>query len=233
MSRVIVTSVLVVVAWAPVFVEGSVLTFRQGEDSGFGVYVGAADTDLYQGSPDLNRATNTTIGADGYPDKRQAVLRFNDIFGAGAGQIPLGATITSATLALHVTNDGVSRVPARLLWDVDVNTVTYNNAALGGNLTAGLQVDGVDATGPADAFSGAELPLDVTAIVQAWADGAANYGFLLANYGANDNAIIFTSAEGEVVTERPMLTVEYIPEPVALGLLGTAAVLGLMRRRSR
>ena len=48
---------------------------------------------------------------------KYALIRFDDIFGSGAGQIPLGATIQSATLRYEVFNVGDS---------ADVNEVTVD-----------------------------------------------------------------------------------------------------------
>ena len=74
------------------------VTFQQGAAG----YLGSADTfiDAALGS----QATVTPIVIDGSPVE-QALLKFDGIFGAGAGQIPAGSTITSATLTLWVGTD--------------------------------------------------------------------------------------------------------------------------------
>jgi hypothetical protein len=72
---------------------------------------------------------------------------------------------------------------------------------------------------------------DVTAIVQAWVDGATNFGFVLVPETTNGGTLIGTDSTTEP-TLRPRLTVTYtVPEPGALALLAAAAAL--IRRGSR
>ena len=86
----------------------------------------------------------------------QALLRFDGIIGPGAGQIPEGATIVSATLTLRVgaaPNDPtVSPVHFHRLLNTWVDTDVF--AAYGDppwNATDGIQADGVDAMATAEA----------------------------------------------------------------------------------
>src|SRR5436853_4491509 len=77
------------------------VTFQQGV-SGYG---GSVDTMVREPFPDTSMATNSTLAVDfGSNETKETLLLFGSIFGSGAGQIPFGATITSATLTLYVTN---------------------------------------------------------------------------------------------------------------------------------
>jgi hypothetical protein len=113
-------------------------------------------------------------------------------------------------------------------------TATWNS------MTNGIQADGVEASVAADSVfmpSGTSVaPLtttDVTASVQAWANGAANDGWVLLSTGSDSWG--FSSCEG---TGPPVLTVTYTnstPEPSTLVLLGVGAIslaaCGWWRRR--
>ena len=52
--------------------------------------------------------------------------------------------------------------------------------------------------------------LDVTSSVQNWSDGEANEGWVLVN-PEQDNGIDFATSEESVLSERPMLTVSFVP----------------------
>ena len=54
-----------------------------------------------------------------------ALLRFDSIFGSGAGQLPIGATIESATLTFEVFNEGDPADAHEVLIDW-TEGVTYN-----------------------------------------------------------------------------------------------------------
>src|SRR5262249_12877821 len=135
--------------------------FQQGVDS----YTGTKDTYVRQDgtNANANRATAATVLID-WPDAgnnndTQALLRFDNIFGAGAGQIPVGARIVRATLTVQTTNPGDGGEFHRMLvnW---ADTVTWNTATANG--TAGLQADGVEAaTGFVSSAGAPSLDQDV------------------------------------------------------------------------
>ncbi|MCE8018114.1 tandem-95 repeat protein [Halomonas sp. MCCC 1A17488] len=175
------------------------LQFQQGLDG----YAGVVDTYLHGGSKATSRAGVTTLNVDS-EDKGNAVqtlLRFEQIFGSGSGQIPLGATIVTATLELNTTGKGDGARLHRMLmpWN---DTDTWNT------FTDGLQADGVEAHASADLVTGyvpvGTTRLDVTASLQAWADGTPNYGWAFLPVGPD--GWDFHSAEGST---PPRLVVEY------------------------
>jgi Big-like domain-containing protein len=175
-------------------VEEFQISFQQGVAG----YVGTLDTQLSQGQPDTSFAAATQITVDRSPD-RQVLLRFEDLF--GAGHIPLGATIVSATLTLQTTNAGNGATLHRMLtpW---AETATWNS------LVGGVSTNGVEALATADLTTGTQRigvgTFDVTASVQAWANGAANYGWVFKSLGTDGWG--FLSSEGSV---SPKLTVKY------------------------
>jgi hypothetical protein len=92
----------------------------------------------------------------------------------------------------------------------------------------------------------AVLNLDVTDIVQAWKDGAPNYGFYIGTTGTADGWELYSSGAFGVVGVddvagqlAPELTILYapdaaaVPEPTTLTLLAAAGTLLTRRRRRR
>lgn len=130
---------------------------------------------------------------------QQALLKIN-IIGNGANQVPLGSTITSATLRLkaQVGGDGL----------------LYRCAIPWVNLPIWNDVDGLANTiGP---FVGIAMNTNqsvewpVTSHVQEWANGTPNQGWLIK--GSVDDcsaARIYNGTAG--VNDRPRLTVIFVP----------------------
>ncbi|MFZ5832083.1 MAG: DNRLRE domain-containing protein [Planctomycetota bacterium] len=223
-------------AWA------ETVSYRQGQDSGYGVYAGVSDTYIDSSYPD--RINNTedpnTLWVD-FPTT-QFMIAFDGIFGISPGQIPLGSAIDSATLTLYSINSGTSKNPTRMLYPWNAETLTWNNAKLGGNSQPGIQVIDPDreaefaGNGPGTSIDistvDAPFDVDITTLVQEWSDGAPNYGMLLDMH--SDNALGVASSESSVVAQRPMLTVVYtVPEPSTgyLLLCGSLALVVAFGRK--
>jgi MYXO-CTERM domain-containing protein len=85
------------------------------------------------------------------------------------------------------------------------------------------------------------LYLDVTDIVQAWKDGAPNYGIYLGSTGTADGWQIFSSGaygfgsdsnlDGQLAPELDVFYVPPVPEPTGLGLVALGGLTLLRRRR--
>ncbi|MBL0407448.1 cadherin-like domain-containing protein [Microvirga aerilata] len=178
------------------------ITFQQGVNG----YAGTQDTTLRQSSPNTNLGSAGTLYADsdtptGTGQDDQVLLQFSALFGSATNQIPLGATITKATLSLQTTNAGDGAALHRML-------TGWSEAATWGSLSNGIQANGTEAVAAADRVTGRTAigvtTLDVTASVQAWAGGAANNGWAFLPSGGD--GWDFLSAEGAT---KPKLTVEY------------------------
>ena len=189
-------------------------SFRDGESS----YTGTEDTFLELLGPANNNAADTTIyaGRSGTYDPFQILFKFNDIVGAGVGQIPQGSTINSVTLTLTITAQSTFTNPTfsiyRMLesWS---DTTTWSTMGGGGG------VDGSEARLTADvtlAESGNKTytvgsTAALVASVQAWVnDPASNQGWYIFNddYGSR---VGFASSEVGTVSQRPKLTVDFTP----------------------
>jgi hypothetical protein len=150
----------------------------------------------------------------------QMLLRFDEIFGAGPGQIPLGSKIANATLTLTTGNAGNAQSggpysPAQLLVPFDTTT-TWNT--LGGD---GATYSGAESERPLDrGFAGMTTPsgvtlqpanAEVTSILQEWSNGDMNHGFVV-RAGTTDGWSVYTTGV-PTAEARPKLTVTYEPAP--------------------
>ena len=185
---------------------------------------------------------------------RRGLIRF-DI----AGQIPAGATITSATLTLYnsaanageamvslhrVSQDwgegtsvagmggggGAAATPGDATWLFRSFPGTAWATAGGSFDPATSAVTSVTETGSYDWASAA-----LNADIQSFLDSpAANFGWIiLGDESASSTAKRFATKEETLAELRPMLMVEYtpVPSPGAVGLLALGAAATACRRR--
>jgi hypothetical protein len=207
--------------------------FQEGADG----YAGTADTFIQENPADTNN-DNGNLGALGWDDDdpngsandAYALLGFGNLFGIGAGQIPVGAVIDSATLTYTVFEQGNPGELHEVLisWDESVSWNTF-----GGD--PGVSADEYDPTSvtatpgtPTGTFD-----VDVTGSVRAWAiDPASNHGWIVLPTGAD--GVDLRSSEYVTQGQRPKLTVEYLPEPgVLLQLMSGALALVVLDKRRR
>src|SRR6185503_5122758 len=166
--------------------RATTVTFRQG-DAG---YASTYDTFVSQNAPNGNSKDDLTL------------LRFDGIIGSGAGQVPSGAQITSATLTYYVSDTG------------DTAEIHYAAAAWTESSTFNSYCGaGCDATqigalvGSASAPALGVTTADVTSSIQAWANGAQNLGWIFVPTGPGGAEA--SSSENANQVNRPLLTVVY------------------------
>lgn len=178
------------------------VTFQAGN----GGYDGTIDTYLQEAAPSENNGSTGVLNVDrsdprgsGHPV--QALVRFDDIVGSASGQIPSGASVSSATLTVETTGrgDGAALHRMRRNWS---ESDTWDS------LGDGVQADGSEAASSADVETGSvstgPTAIDVTTSVRAWVDGSANYGWAFLPSGRD--GWDFYSAEGAT---PPTLTVTF------------------------
>jgi hypothetical protein len=217
-------------AWA-----GITLQFRQGLDG----YSGTADTQLDRDFASMNFGNSSRLIVDGNDvsgnGRNDTLIRFDDVFGAGPGQITPGSVILSATLTLvnsGDSSDGSGAAIHRMLIGWDEASATFDS--FGG----GVSADGVQASTTADdSLPGGIQPgpysFDVTSSLQAWASGQTNFGWAILSLGSN-GFHSYSSEEGSLGV-RPTLTVQVaaVPEPstLMLGSIGLILTTIVVRRR--
>jgi hypothetical protein len=177
-------------------------TFQQGANS----YTGTADNHLDASAPTTTRGANVTVLTDGAGPIAHGLLMFTNIFGGGPGQVPLNATITSASLTLRTDNLGNPCDFHRMLVFWDENS-TWNS------MTAGLSADDVEMTSAIQfTINGAVVgqidTVDVTATVQGWFAGTfPNYGW--GSLPTGTDGWQYNSSEAATIANRPLLTIVY------------------------
>ena len=177
----------------------SQLSFQQGNG-----YTGTVDTYIQQGSANTSHSRSTSLNVDasdrGGPV--QSLLRFDNLFGDGPGQIASNAKILSASLELQVFDHGDDLTFHRMLQDWS-DTATWNS------LGNGVQANGIEAVSTPDVVTSdvneGTLSVDVTQSLQAWlADPSSNHGWAI--LPTSYNGVDFYSSEGAIA---PRLVVDF------------------------
>lgn len=175
-------------------------------------------------------------------DQEQSLLKFQDLFGNAAGQIPADAQILEAKLVFHTigsnaSGDGGTLHRMTAAWD---GSATWD-AVLGGD---GVTL-GVDAMSGTSAVFGDPTLLDpnirygftsadVTADLKAWIAGGTNEGWaFLPHLNGSDGWFFLNEAFSDPLL-RPSLEVTWapVPEPGTMIALG-AGLLTLLRKRNK
>jgi hypothetical protein len=181
------------------------VSFQQG----VGGYGGAVDVEIWRIAPDkpLHLQGTMTADANNGGGESQVLMRFGDIFGPSAEQIPPFARIVKAELRVVAFDPGTTVYLHRIL-------VPWNAAATWNSLSEGLSVDDIEASSVRDGFSFGQINMDkqsvefdVTQTLQAWSDGVANFGWVFVNTG--DNGWDFYSSDWIEPELRPQLYVEF------------------------
>ncbi len=179
--------------------------------NGFNSYTGTQDTFLQEDAP---AAVNGALdnwewdgqdGGSGTPNT--GLIRFDNIIGNSPGQIPAGSTIASATLTLVVFDPSVA--PAA---DINESLVDWDQASASWNTfgaTPGIQPEDIGTLVGSGPLVNGVADIDVTASLQAWSDGAANFGWVFSP-NATNGVQVRSSEYVTATSERPKLSVEFI-----------------------
>jgi len=203
--------------------------FQEGADHGYGVYTGENDIMIKEGNP------NTPFPAPGggglFIDaptvggsRSEVMLRFDNIFGDGPGQIPSNAVIVAADVTFHVLDSGDASPLYRMLTDWDATNAMWSNPYPG---SQGTGIDlGVGCRTTADSVWG--LPdgsgsttfnaatVSVMPDILAWLyGGEVNHGWALIGWDGNTDGTGFAPGENSEISYRPELRVLWVPPTVS------------------
>jgi VCBS repeat-containing protein len=181
-------------------------TYQEGVSS----YSGTQDSAVSVTSPGTAYGSSTTVIVGG-TGERTGLIRFDNLFGSGPNQIPLGSTILSASLRLNVTTatSADASIAFHQVLENWSESSTYNS------LRSGLSLDDAEVSSVADAIvdapasTGNQLISGLEGSLQAWSDGATNLGWAISGNNVTDWA--FSSSEDATAALRPMLLVSYTP----------------------
>ncbi|MBL8826877.1 MAG: hypothetical protein JNM18_07800, partial [Planctomycetaceae bacterium] len=189
-------------------------------------YTGTQDTFISstQASTSYGTQTSTHMDlSDATYGVTQTLLRFDNLFGTGTNQIPLGSVILSARLVVNTTNAAASTTISmhRMLanW---TEASTYNS------MTGGVTYDNVESLSAADAsftaptVTGLFTISGLEAAVQSWSNGATNYGWVFATNSTDSWQ--FSSSEDGTVANRPELIIEYAAPTVGVVVTPTTGL---------
>ncbi len=205
-------------SWAQALTTSTV-SFQNGLNS----YTGTYDRYIAQtpdGGVDGSALSDVTL----IGNTQQALIRFDNIFGTGPGQIPLGARIIDASLQLSTIGgpDG-SNDNSNGPYTVGGLTSSFDNTTVFSTYSGGrgAEFEGGHTTRPQGNYGrldgGETQATDIRSIVQQWSDGTANNG--LAVHGAfpatTDTWRILTTGNASFGS-RPKLNVSYTTDNVAI-----------------
>ncbi len=168
-------------------------------------YTGTQDTYVNSSSSNSTFGNSTTVMVD--DPSSHGLIRFDNLFGNGAGQIATGSTITNATLSIYVTaTDNLDFINVHRMLS------TWSEGSTWNSLSSGVQTNNVEAsTTILTSFSAGQAGwvtiTGITSTVQAWANGAANQGFVL--FGDNADNWAFYSSEFTTASLRPYLSITF------------------------
>lgn len=175
------------------------------------------DSQVIEGAADTNFGSSNTLGVD-YTDGdygntiSRSLIKFPNIFGTGAGQVPYGAEIIDASLTLQASNEGNDILFYLLTANWTEGEVTWNNRTATQEWTAPGLLGDVDESYFVEGIASpvGSYDYNVTVFLQNWSHGLPNYGFLIKETGSN--GADFVSSEG-LEYLRPLLAVTYIKSP--------------------
>ena len=223
-------------------------SFRQGVAG----YASAVDTHIRLDSPATSFGATTPLVSDlddngaGGNQPSQVLIRFDDLFGAGSGQILTNATIVAATLGIVTgANSGDESGATTSLYRM---LQPWTDADSWNTMAGGVTADGLEAVAIAESTvspttAGVEYHFDVTSSLQLWlTNPALNLGWVLLPNGTDGWR--FGSSESAAAGNRPYLSVTYtvpfastaaVPEPTGIVVfsLAMASLIAIRRRRGR
>lgn len=188
------------------------LSFQKGDG---GPFSETDDAYIYNGTPNGNYGSQAALFVDAADCIARAtvcrsLLTFPNFIGPNTGQVPAESAIVSATLELTVTNTGKGQLLFQVTEAWTESAVTWNTFAVPGSPST-------KATGIPFVTRLGVIRVNVTSIVQSWANGEANLGFVIRS--ASSDGADYNSSESN---GAPKLIVTFAPK-APLGSSGSQA----------
>jgi hypothetical protein len=182
---------------------------------GMNGYDDTVDTVITLVTPDLVLGTQAALSWQNVDSSLDAatLIRFDNIFGNGAGQVPYGSQIVSATLETQSLGGSLpDSGQASVVISPWTNQTTWNDFGA----TPGYNAEDIDGTFDTAPTSSLLCPcprhsLDVTASVEAISKGAPNYGWIF--MPRNFTFELISSSEESTIADRPRLNIMYVAPP--------------------
>lgn len=184
-------------------------TFQQGVNG----YDGAVDTQIRGGAPDTAYGDSPDVSIDGSDGggENHVLIRFENLFGTGPGQVPSGSTVIAATLTIRFTNPGDDPALYQVLvpWDGTTTWNTFDPVWLDG-----VTADGFDAEFDPDVLTieaGSTVPFFETidlpvSTIQDWMAGRTqNHGWAFLPSGGDGGDL--DASEATTEANRPVLSI--------------------------
>ncbi len=188
------------------------LQFQQGR-TGYG---SATDTWIDSTNPTSAHGSDISLHCTSQSAQEQVLIRFGELVGSGAQQLPHGAEITSARLVLHSNRQQYAGSTAtHALHEMRIGWTTEDSYSSATWNADGIQADDAEAdsipvaTTPVGMSDDARVAFDVTQSVQSWVDGETNNGWVLLQPSGNDRWFI-ASSDDPRASMRPRLLVEFV-----------------------
>jgi hypothetical protein len=199
--------------------DSIVATFQDGVNG----YFGTQDVGLFSWGPNDTFGSDIAFSVDQSDQDlpTQGLVRFNDVFGSGLGQVPQSATIHGGVLTFFVTSSSDFNARIRfyeMLQDWNEDSATWAN--VNSTITNGVTPDDVEARSVPDFQVPNPSATDLIDMIipaetlQAWANGASNFGWML-NSDSGDGWDFLTREVTNPLL-RPKLSVIYT-EPEGKG----------------
>jgi len=173
------------------------------------------DAQITADAPTTADGSGAAINVDRIGPHAHGLMKFPTLLGGGSGQVPPGATITSAALQLTCTDSGSAMQVYRLTQNWTEDGATWNER-FPGSTWASPGADGAGSNAGvaivADCTTIGQRLVDMTRFVQEWSDGAPNYGIVFVESGT-DGVDFISSDSGS----SPVLSVTYrsTQQPIA------------------
>jgi len=161
------------------------------------------DTYIDESNPTANQdsATSIKFGLDSGGDETRILLKIDD------RDIDRISNLYQCTIALYVTSESVENSEEVIVKSIDESwdstTVTWNTKPSTGVVSNRYPL-GTN-TGQLDISGTGEIRIDITDIVQHWANGNTNNGIEISLDGGNSDEVTVDSIEGATVQQRPYL----------------------------